>query len=159
MKKKDTSISSDKFLLSVEGISFNYPAQHSFNGIRNLSLNAKAGEFISILGKSGSGKTTLLKCVFGLEEITDGKIFFHNEEMKGPSFNLIPGHKGMSFVSQDFYVLENHTVAENITDKLSGYNDLYKQRRTKDLLNVLQLKPFENKKAKELSSGQKQRSQ
>ncbi|MBC7861554.1 MAG: ABC transporter ATP-binding protein [Bacteroidia bacterium] len=77
--------------------------------------------------------------------------------MKGPSHNLVPGHSGMGLVSQDFYVLDNHTVTENITDKLSGYADLYKQKRSRELLNLLQLKPFENKKAKELSSGQRQR--
>lgn len=157
MKNQATSTSSGKFFLSAEGISFNYPSQNSFKGIRNLSLKAEAGEFISILGKSGSGKTTLLKCIYGLEDITSGSISFNGERVLGPSYNLIPGHKGMSFVSQDFYVLDNHTVKENITDKLSGYTDAYKEKRVKELLNILQLKPFESKKAKDLSSGQKQR--
>ncbi len=157
MKKQDTSTSSGKKFLSVENISFNYPSQQSFKGIRNLSFQVEAGEFISILGKSGSGKTTLLKCIFGLEEITEGNIFFIGKKVLGPSYNLIPGEKGMSLVSQDFYVLENHTVGENISDKLSGYDNSYKHRRIKELLTVLQLKAFENKKANELSSGQRQR--
>lgn len=63
----------------------------------------------------------------------------------------------MSLVSQDFYVLDNHTVSENITDKLIGYTDEYKLKRTQILLQLLELSPLRNFRAKDLSSGQKQR--
>lgn len=157
MTKKATSTSSGKVILTVEEISFNYPSQNSFKGIRDLSFSVAEGEFVSILGKSGSGKTTLLKCIYGLEELESGSIHFLGEKVLGPSYHLIPGQKGMSLVSQDFYVLENHTLAENISEKLSGYTPEYKHKRTRELLTILQLKPFEYKKARELSSGQRQR--
>lgn len=144
-------------MLRAEKISFNYPSQSGFKGIRELTIFADRGEFVSILGKSGSGKTTLLKCIYGLEDISCGKIIFNAEEVFGPSRNLIPGHAQMKLVSQDFYVLENHSVQENISEKLSGYNDLYKAKRINELLSILQLKAFENKKANQLSSGQRQR--
>ena len=57
--------------------------------------------------------------------------------MLGPAYNLIPGHADMRFVSQDFYVLDNHTVEENIKDKLMGYTDEYKQKRANQLLKLL----------------------
>lgn len=63
----------------------------------------------------------------------------------------------MRLVSQDFYVLDNHTVTENITDKLIGYADDYKQSRVTTLLQLLELTALKNSKAKYLSSGQKQR--
>jgi ABC-type Fe3+/spermidine/putrescine transport system ATPase subunit len=63
----------------------------------------------------------------------------------------------MRFVSQDFYVLDNHTVEENIKDKLAGYTDEYKQKRTNQLLRLLDLTIYKNLKAITLSSGQKQR--
>ncbi|MBC7865481.1 MAG: ABC transporter ATP-binding protein, partial [Bacteroidia bacterium] len=85
-------------MLRTEKISFNYPSQSGFKGIQKLSLKIERGEFVSILGKSGSGKTTLLKCIFGLEEIEEGKILFNEEEMKGPAHNLVPGHSGMGLV-------------------------------------------------------------
>ena len=144
-------------LLKAKNISFNYPNQNSFKGLRNINLEIKKGEFLSIVGKSGCGKSSLLKCIYGLEDLDSGEIFFCNEKVFGPSRNLIPGHKEMGLVSQEFYVLENHTVSENVTDKLSGYSEAYKQKRVKEILTVLQLKPFENKKARELSSGQRQR--
>lgn len=77
--------------------------------------------------------------------------------MLGPAFNLIPGHNDIKLVSQDFYVLDNHTVKENIYDKLAGYTDEYKARRTTKILQLLELTRLQDTRAKYLSSGQKQR--
>lgn len=63
----------------------------------------------------------------------------------------------MKLVSQDFYVLDNHTVEENIFDKLIGYTNDAKQKRANKLLKLLELTALKNSKAKFLSSGQKQR--
>jgi iron(III) transport system ATP-binding protein len=63
----------------------------------------------------------------------------------------------MKLVSQDFYVLDNHTVEENIFDKLIGYTNEVKQKRAAKLLKLLDLLALKNSKAKFLSSGQKQR--
>jgi iron(III) transport system ATP-binding protein len=63
----------------------------------------------------------------------------------------------MKLVSQEFYVLENHTVQENIHDKLIGFTDEVKQKRTARLLKLLELAYLKNTRAKHLSSRQKQR--
>ena len=63
----------------------------------------------------------------------------------------------MKLVSQEFYVLENHSVEENIFDKLIGYTNEYKQKRATSLLKLLELNYIKNTRAKYLSSGQKQR--
>lgn len=60
-------------------------------------------------------------------------------------------------MSQDFYVLDNHTVEENIFDKLIGYTDDYKRKRAAKLLQLLELTRLKDTRAKHLSSGQKQR--
>ena len=114
-------------------------------------------EILTLLGKSGSGKSTLLKCIYGLEDLPKGEIIFGDEKVLGPSWNLIPGHADMKLVSQDYYVLDNHTVEENIADKLPGYTNEYKAKRIADILRVLDLKKIKDKRAKEISSGQKQR--
>jgi len=121
-------------ILRVNKISFNYSSANAFKGISSVSLSISPGKILAIIGKSGSGKTTLLKCIYGLEDLQDGNITINNELVLGPSFNLIPGHKDMRLVSQDFYVLDNHTVEENIKDKLIGYKDEYKQKRVNQLL-------------------------
>jgi ABC-type Fe3+/spermidine/putrescine transport system ATPase subunit len=109
------------------------------------------------VGKSGSGKTTLLKCIYGLEDLEAGEILMQGEKVLGPSYHLIPGHEDMKLVSQDFYVLDNHTVEENIFDKLIGYSNDSKQKRAAKIIRLLELGPLKNTRAKYLSSGQKQR--
>lgn len=112
---------------------------------------------MAIVGKSGSGKTTLLKCIYGLEDLSTGEVHLDEERVLGPAFQLIPGHDDMKLVSQDFYVLENHTVEENIFDKLIGYTDEAKHKRSSRLLHLLELHYLKDTRAKNLSSGQKQR--
>lgn len=99
----------------------------------------------------------MLKCVYGLVDIAKGSIEFNGEKVLGPAYNLIPGNKEMRLVSQEYFVLENNTVKENIIDLLAGYTNEYKEYRTKQVLRAVELAKYENKKAKELSSGQRQR--
>lgn len=98
-----------------------------------------------------------MKCIYGLEDLNAGEVIFGNKKVLGPSYNLIPGYEEMKLVSQDFYVLDNHTVEENIFDKLIGYTNEVKQKRANKLLKLLDLLALKNSKAKFLSSGQKQR--
>ena len=90
-------------------------------------------------------------------DIAKGSIEFNGEKVLGPAYNLIPGNKEMRLVSQEYFVLENNTVKENIIDLLAGYTNEYKEYRTKQVLRAVELARYENKKAKELSSGQRQR--
>ncbi len=144
-------------VLKVNNLSFNYNNQNYFKGIQNASLELNKGEVLVLLGKSGSGKTTLIKCIYGLEDIVEGEVLIEKEKVLGPAYNLIPGHKKMGLVSQDFYVLDNHTVEENIKDKLIGYTNEAKQKRAGQLLKLLELTRLTNTRARNLSSGQKQR--
>ncbi len=112
---------------------------------------------MALLGKSGSGKTTLFKCIYGLVDLEIGEVLINKRKVLGPSFKLIPGDEEMSLVSQDYYVLDNHSVEENIADKLIAYSDEWKQKRVNQVLNLLELKPLRQIKARFLSSGQKQR--
>ena len=81
----------------------------------------------------------------------------NERKVLGPSYKLMPGDEEMSLVSQDYYVLENHSVEENITDKLIAYSDEWKRKRCEQVLGLLELKPLRQTKARFLSSGQKQR--
>ncbi|MCU0360536.1 MAG: ABC transporter ATP-binding protein [Bacteroidia bacterium] len=112
---------------------------------------------LALVGKSGSGKTTLLKCIYGLEDLNAGEVWINNRKVLGPSFKLMPGDEAMSLVSQDYYVLDNHSVQENIMDKLIAYSEDWKLKRCEQVLSLLELKPLRSTRARFLSSGQKQR--
>jgi ABC-type Fe3+/spermidine/putrescine transport system ATPase subunit len=63
----------------------------------------------------------------------------------------------MKLVSQDYYVLDNHTIEENVYDKLKGFTEENKRKRTTTILRLLELTRLRNTLAANLSSGQKQR--
>ena len=105
-------------ILEVKNIFYNYKTQKEFPGIQNVSIKLHEKEILAIVGSSGSGKTTLLKCIYGLVDLDKGEVLLNNKIVLGPAYNLIPGHELMSLVSQDYYVLDNHTVEENIFDLL-----------------------------------------
>ena len=144
-------------MLSVKNISFNYRGQSHFPGLKNFSLELDRSEIVAIVGKSGSGKTTALKCIYGLEELSSGSIKLDGELVTGPSHNLVPGHEDMRLVSQDYYVLDNHTVFENIADRMPGWRNEEKLKRASRLMKLLDIYDLRDVRARLLSSGQKQR--
>ena len=90
-------------------------------------------------------------------DLDAGEIVFNKQRVLGPSYNLIPGYHDMKLVSQDYYVLDNHSVEENIKDLLIGFTDEYKEKRSRKILKLLELESIKHLHAKNLSSGQKQR--
>jgi len=125
--------------------------------LKDISFNVKAGEHLSIIGESGSGKSTLLKLIYGEYDLTKGQIFWKDEEILGPKFNLVVGYDFMKFVTQEFDLMPYTSVAENIGAFLSNFFPEEKQKRIEELLKVVELTAFANTKVKLLSGGQKQR--
>lgn len=141
-------------MLQVKNISFSYK---KIPVLKNISFKVKQGEHFSIIGESGSGKSTLLKLLYGTYDLNKGKIFWKDEEILGPKHNLIIGPDYMKYVAQEFDLMPFITVAENIGEFLSNFYPEEKQKRTKELLEVVELSAFANTKVKLLSGGQKQR--
>lgn len=142
------------FMLQVKNISFKYKTQSVLN---NISFKVKAGEHLSIIGESGSGKSTLLKLLYGTYDLNKGQIFWKDQEILGPKYNLIIGPEFMKYVAQEFDLMPFISVAENIGAFLSNFYPEEKQERIKELLDVVELNDFANIKVKLLSGGQKQR--
>ncbi len=141
-------------MLQVKNISFKYKTQFVLN---NISFKVKAGEHLSIIGESGSGKSTLLKILYGTYDLNKGQIFWKDQEILGPKYNLIIGPEYMKYVAQEFDLMPFISVAENIGAFLSNFYPEEKQERIKELLDVVELNDFANTKVKLLSGGQKQR--
>ncbi len=141
-------------MLKVKNLTFSY---HKSPVLKTVSFNAKSGENVAIIGESGSGKSTLLKVLYGEYDLGEGHIFWKDEEILGPKYNLVVGYDFMKYVAQEFDLMPFTTVEENIGKFLSRFYPEEKQQRTAELLEVVELTKLAKTKVKTLSGGQKQR--
>jgi ABC-type Fe3+/spermidine/putrescine transport system ATPase subunit len=141
-------------MLEVKNLSFSYG---EFSVLDNISFEVKEGEHLSIIGESGCGKSTLLKLLYGTYDLNKGQIFWKENEVLGPKYNLIIGPEYMKYVAQEFDLMPFITTAENIGAFLSNFYPEEKKERIKELLDVVELNDFADIKVKLLSGGQKQR--
>lgn len=77
-----------------------------------LSFNLQQGCRLAIAGETGSGKSTLLKMVAGFVQPDSGQLWFKGEKISGPEEQLLPGHKGIAYLSQHFELRNNYIVAD-----------------------------------------------
>jgi sulfate transport system ATP-binding protein len=130
-----------------------YPA------LEDVSLNIRTGELIALLGPSGSGKTTLLRLIAGLEQPTQGKIFFGDEDASHRTVQ----ERNVGFVFQSYALFRHMTVAENIAFGLTVRPRATRppkaeiRRRALELLDMVQLTGLEKRYPNQLSGGQRQR--
>lgn len=141
-------------MLQVKNISFSYNKQVI---LENISFSVRAGDHMSIIGESGSGKSTLLKLLYGTYDLKKGQIFWKEQEILGPKYNLVVGPEFMKYVAQEFDLMPFISVSENIGAFLSNFYPEEKQERINELLDVVELMDFAHTKVKNLSGGQKQR--
>lgn len=127
------------------------------SGVSQVSFDIKKGNVIAILGESGSGKSTLLKCIYGLLKVDDGEILFKGRRILGPDEQLIPGHKEMKMVTQDFSLNIYAKVYDNIASMLSNTNVQAKQEKTMEMMRHLRIEHLKDKKITQLSGGEQQR--
>ena len=128
------------------------PKGGTVTAIRQVDLEIGRGEFISIVGPSGCGKSTLLKCVAGIAEISAGHI-----EVDGIAVTDPPDH--MAIVFQRDILLDWRSVLDNILlpIEFKGYRRADWTSKASDLLDLIGLKGFEQRRPWELSGGQRQR--
>ena len=142
-------------MLQVNNISFSYHIEKPL--LKDISLTLKKGEHLCVMGESGCGKSTLLKIIYGLLDVHEGSLFWNDSPILGPSYHLIPGMDYFKFVAQDFDLMPYTSVSDNISKFLSRFYPEESQKRTRELLEVIEMTPFADDKVKTLSGGQKQR--
>ena len=128
--------------------------------LKNINLEIKEGEMISIMGPSGSGKTTLLNIIGLLDLPSEGEYYLFNELMKnGKRDNLARiRNKKIGFVFQNFNLLNNYSVLDNVEIPLIYSEDKRNMReRSIKILSKVGLRDYINKNTNQLSGGQKQR--
>ena len=125
---------------------------HGSQGDMQLLVNTsvKQGEFVVLMGESGSGKTTFLRVLAGLEEAI-GTIEVDSVPWLSKDKPLSPQEREIGFVFQDYALLDNMTVEEN----LLFVND--DNLLAKELLVMTELTALAKRNVQALSGGQKQR--
>ena len=140
--------------LLIDDISmrFDLPNGGSVQALKNVTLDIKSGELLSVLGPSGCGKTTLLNIVAGFLAPTSGQIVLNKNKVEGPG-----AERGMVF--QQGALFEWMTVRENVSFGPDMKNMPRAQSRkiVDRLLEVVGLQDFKDKAVYELSGGMQQR--
>jgi len=141
-------------MLEITNISVSY---NKHPVLKQVSLMLEKGQHLAVMGESGSGKSTLLKAVYGLLTVDSGTLSWNEEELLGPDYHLVPGQAFMKYVSQDFDLMPFITVAENIGQHLSVFEQETHKARIEELLKLIGMQAFADEKVKNLSVGQQQR--
>ena len=123
--------------------------------LKDISLEVRSGEILALLGESGCGKSSLLKAMLGLYPLSKGKIFFQGKEIQN-----LPSHKrGISVVFQDLRLFPHLNVGENVgfSLELQKVPKTERRKRVEELLKLVQLEGYSERRIDSLSGGQMQR--
>ncbi len=130
------------------------------HALTDISLTVNKGEIVFLTGRSGAGKTTLLKMLCRIEQPTKGLVEVAGYDLSKLSRGKIQGlRRKIGIAHQDFKLLPNRTVAQNIAIamEVSYLSSAIIRKRTKKLLDQLDLADKFGTMAMELSRGEQQR--
>ncbi len=141
-----------------------FPSRNKKSGeeviaVNDFTFTIPDGTLVGLLGPSGCGKSTTLYMISGLQQPTDGKIFFGDEDVT----KLAPENRGIGLVFQNYALYPHMTVQQNILfplQNLRGKDKMSKQEMLDRALEVAKLVQVDNlmdRKPSELSGGQQQR--
>lgn len=132
--------------------------EKSYGAVRALvptSLEIAKGEFLTLLGPSGSGKTTILNLISGSVAATSGRIWIGGRDVT----HLPPNRRELGMVFQNYALMPHMNVFENIAFPLRvrKHPEAEIRKKVNEVLEVIRLEGYGNRKPKELSGGQQQR--
>ena len=143
----------DDVLVSFRGVRKTYDGAHLV--VKQLDLDIRRGEFLTLLGPSGSGKTTCLMMLAGFEFPTGGEI-----RLDGRLLNRVPPHqRNIGMVFQNYALFPHMTVAQNVGYPLSvrGIKGSAADRQVLEALGMVHMDKFGSRYPGQLSGGQQQR--
>jgi len=131
------------------------------HAIRNVDLDIYEGEFTVIMGNSGSGKSTLLYLLSGLDQITAGEVYFHDQRIDAYSEREMSNFRTrrIGYIYQSINLVPDLSIKENIA--LPGYIAGNKKKdilsRVAELMNAMDIDGQRNRLPSQTSGGQQQR--
>ncbi|WP_027173902.1 ABC transporter ATP-binding protein [Methylobacterium sp. 10] len=123
------------------------------DAVADLSLDMPAGEILCLLGPSGCGKSTLLRLIAGFDAPTGGTIHLDGTDLTG----LAPHRRPVNMMFQSYALFPHLSVARNIAYGLNGLGRAAASARVDELLRLVRLEDFGNRRPETLSGGQRQR--
>lgn len=123
--------------------------------VNHITLNIREGEFITFLGSSGCGKTTSLRMIAGFEEPTSGSILINGQHVH----DKFPHERDVNTVFQSYALFPHMNIFDNIAFglKMKKTSKSEIKKKVLEVLDLVQLHGYENRKPSQLSGGQKQR--
>ncbi len=153
-------------LLVVDRLVKHFPVAGSHltvKAVTDVSLTIRRGETLGLVGESGSGKTTVGRCILRLTDVTSGSIVFDGHDITHLSGTALQGlRRRIQMVFQDPHDSLNprYRVAQIIDEplRLAGQGDAsVRAARVRELLNLVQLRGFDQRYPHQLTGGQAQR--
>lgn len=144
----------------IEFVNVTKKYNHSVVALENININIEKGEFVFLVGPSGSGKSTFLKLMIKEEESTSGKILIDNKDIGKLKPKEVPFlRRKIGFVFQDFRLLYDRTVEENIIFALRVVEASEREIKAqlKATLEMVGLEGKEKYYPNQLSGGEQQR--
>jgi glycine betaine/proline transport system ATP-binding protein len=138
-----------------------FQAESYIGACRNVTFDVHEGEILMVMGLSGSGKSTLVRCITRLLQPTHGEVLFDGKDLLSASRSElieIRRHK-MGMVFQHFGLLPHRTVLENVAFPLEiqGIDKEARNKRAREIIEIVGLEGREDYYPGELSGGQRQR--
>lgn len=129
--------------------------------LKDINISIDTGEFIAIMGPSGSGKSTLINILGFIDRGYTGEYLFDNENYQQVSDNKLAfiRNKTVGFVFQNFKLIQNNTIMENVSIPLlySGMSSRERKQRVESVLKDVGIADKKHLVPNKLSGGQQQR--
>ena len=162
MSKVPEFQSNSESIISTESVTRVFGAgEMAVTAVNGITLQVGGGQLLAVVGRSGSGKTTLLNLMSGLDQPTNGKVFFQGEDLSTMTdADLVElRRRKISFVFQSFGLMPLLSALENVELPLhiSGVSWRERRRRAMETLDLVGLGPRARHRPYELSGGEQQR--
>lgn len=148
-------------MIKLQNITKIFQQKHQvITALSDVTLHVPAGQIYGVIGASGAGKSTLIRCVNLLERPTTGHVLVDNQDLTAlPASELTKARRQMGMIFQHFNLLSCRTVFGNVALplELGGVAVEERERRVKDLLELVGLSDKHDAYPANLSGGQKQR--
>ncbi|MEY3129108.1 MAG: hypothetical protein RL405_428, partial [Actinomycetota bacterium] len=146
-------------MIRIENVSKNYRGSNR-PALADVSIEIEKGDFVFLVGASGSGKSSLLRLMLREDVPSTGSVFVLGENLVGIPSRRIPFfRRKLGVVFQDFRLLPNKTVAQNVAFSLEviGKSAGFIQEAVPDVLRMVGLEEKAGRLPSELSGGEQQR--